>query len=145
MEIKKVHYPFHKNSDGENDWYKFGETEGAVKISNTQIENWVNECIISVKKQLENGIESPYQFHASGDTIVIAFYSQDVPEDVFADENYFNVIVAKNYEEGSFFIEDLKRNDIKDLFNEINNNEQLKVGKFNIGNYEIEIKERCDE
>ena len=143
MEIKKVHYPYEPDTEGENEWFRFGHSENAVRIDDAQVEEWVNECIESVKKQLENGIESPYQFQASGDTIVIVFYSQDVPEDVFADENYFNVIVAKNYEEGNFFIENLKKpvnNKIKISDKEIN----LGVGKFRIGDYEIEIKERRD-
>lgn len=109
MEIRKVKYPYDKNIDGENDWYKFGQSEGAVKISDERIEKWVNDSINCVKEQLENGVKSPYSYTASGDTIVICFYSQDCEEDVFDDDNYFVVIVAKNYEEGNFFISDLKK------------------------------------
>ena len=39
--------------------------------------------------------------------MVICFYSQDAQE-VFDDNNYFSIIVAKNYEQGDFFISDLK-------------------------------------
>lgn len=109
MEIRKVKYPYDKNIDGENDWYKFGQSEGAVEINNERIEKWVNDSINCVKEQLENGVKSPYSYTASGDTIVICFYSQDCEEDVFDDDNYFVVIVAKNYEEGNFFIGDLKK------------------------------------
>ena len=45
MEIRKVKYPYDKNIDGENDWYKFGQSEGAVKISDERIEKWVNDSI----------------------------------------------------------------------------------------------------
>ncbi len=109
MEIRKVKYPYDKNIDGENDWYKFGQSEGAVKISDERIEKWVNDSINYVKEQLENGVKSPYSYTASGDTMVICFYSQDCEENVFDDDNYFVVIVAKNYEEGNFFISDLKK------------------------------------
>ena len=76
----------------------------AVNIDNEQITEWINSCIESVKKQLENNVESPYAFRASGDTIVICFYSQDIDDNVFDDNNYFSVIVAKNYESADFFI-----------------------------------------
>ena len=107
MEIRKIKYPYEPDSEHDNVWYKFGQSDGAVNVSNNRIENWINECVQSVKQQLENGIESPYSFCASGDTMVICFYSQDVQE-VFDDNNYFSVIVAKNYEQGDFFISDLK-------------------------------------
>lgn len=107
MEIRKIKYPYEPDSEHDNMWYKFGQSDGAVNINNNKIENWINECVQSVKQQLENGIESPYSFCASGDTMVICFYSQDAQE-VFDDNNYFLVIVAKNYEQGDFFISDLK-------------------------------------
>lgn len=108
MEIRKVKYPYEMDSEQNNMWYKFGQSDGAVRIDDEQIDEWVNDCIQRVKIQLENGIESPYSFCASGDTIVICFYSQDVQDNVFDDDNYFSVIVAKNYEQGDFFISDLK-------------------------------------
>ena len=101
MEIRKIKYPYEPDSEHDNVWYKFGQSDGAVSVDNNRIENWINECVQSVKQQLENGIESPYSFCASGDTMVICFYSQD-------DNNYFSIIVAKNYEQGDFFISDLK-------------------------------------
>ena len=107
MEIRKIKYPYEPDSEHNNMWYKFGQSDGAVNVSNNRIENWINECVQSVKRQLENGIESPYSFCASGDTMVICFYSQDAQE-VFDDNNYFSIIVAKNYEQGDFFISDLK-------------------------------------
>ena len=107
MEIRKIKYPYEPDSEHDNMWYKFGQSDGAVNVSNNRIENWINECVQSVKRQLENGIESPYSFCASGDTMVICFYSQDAQE-VFDDNNYFSIIVAKNYEQGDFFISDLK-------------------------------------
>ena len=107
MEIRKIKYPYEPDSEHNNMWYKFGQSDGAVNVSNNRIENWINECVQSVKRQLENGIESPYSFCASGDTMVICFYSQDAQE-VFDDNNYFSVIVSKNYEQGDFFISDLK-------------------------------------
>lgn len=108
MEIRKVKYPYEMDSEQNNMWYKFGQSDGAVRIDDEQIDEWVNDCIQRVKIQLENGIETPYSFCASGDTIVICFYSQDVQDNVFDDDNYFSVIVAKNYEQGDFFISDLK-------------------------------------
>lgn len=107
MEIRKIKYPYEPDSEHDNMWYKFGQLDGTVNIDNNKIENWINECVQSVKQQLENGIESPYSFCASGDTIVICFYSQDAQE-IFDENNYFSVIVAKNYEQGDFFISDLK-------------------------------------
>lgn len=107
MEIRKIRYPYEPDSEYDNMWYKFGQLDGTVNIDNNKIENWINECVQSVKQQLENGIESPYSFCASGDTIVICFYSQDAQE-IFDENNYFSVIVAKNYEQGDFFISDLK-------------------------------------
>ncbi len=107
MEIRKIKYPYEPDSEHDNVWYKFGQSDGAVSVNNNRIENWINECVQSVKRQLENGIESPYSFCASGDTMVICFYSQDAQE-VFDDNNYFSIIVAKNYEQGDFFISDLK-------------------------------------
>lgn len=107
MEIRKIKYPYEPDSEHDNMWYKFGQSDGAVNVSNNRIENWINECVQSVKQQLENGIESPYSFCASGDTMVICFYSQDAQE-VFDDNNYFSIIVARNYEQGDFFISDLK-------------------------------------
>lgn len=107
MEIRKIEYPYEPDSEHDNVWYKFGQSDGAVSVDNNRIENWINECVQSVKQQLENGIESPYSFCASGDTIVICFYSQDAQE-IFDENNYFSVIVAKNYEQGDFFINDIK-------------------------------------
>lgn len=102
MEIKKIKYP-------SDDFYKFGISDYAVDIDDEQIEEWVNECVESVKKQLENEVESPYAFRASGNTMVICFFSQDIEEDVFDDSNYFSVVVAKNYESADLFIEDIKK------------------------------------
>lgn len=102
MEIKKIKYP-------SDDFYKFGISDYAVDIDDEQIEEWVNECVESVKEQLENEVESPYAFRASGNTMVICFFSQDIEDDVFNDSNYFSVIVAKNYESADLFIEDIKK------------------------------------
>lgn len=102
MEIKKIKYP-------SDDFYKFGTSDYAVDIDDEQIEEWVNECVESVKEQLENEVESPYAFRASGNTMVICFFSQDIEEDVFDDSNYFSVVVAKNYESADLFIEDIKK------------------------------------
>ena len=107
MEIRKIKDPYEPDSEHDNVWYKFGQSDGAVSVDNNRIENWINECVQSVKRQLENGIESPYSFCASGDTMVICLYSQDAQE-VFDDNNYFSIIVARNYEQGDFFISDLK-------------------------------------
>ena len=102
MEIKKIKYP-------SDDFYKFGISDYAVDIDDERIEEWVNECVESVKEQLENEVESPYAFRASGNTMVICFFSQDIEDDVFNDGNYFSVIVAKNYESADLFIEDIKK------------------------------------
>ena len=101
IKIKKIEYP-------SEEFFKFGSSGYGKKISDETIEKWINEGIESVKNQLENNIESPYSFRASGDSIVIVFYSQDIEEDVFDDRNYFSVIVAKNYEQGDFFISDVR-------------------------------------
>lgn len=103
MELKKIKYP-------SKNFYKFGVREGAVKVDDEEITKWINICIESVKEQLENKVESPYAFRASGDTIVICFYSQDIEDNIFDDSNYFSVIVAKNYESADFFISEIKEN-----------------------------------
>lgn len=142
MEIRKVKYPSYE-------FYKFGSSEGAVYVDDKQINEWVNNCILSVKQQLENGIESPYSFCASGDTIVICFFSQDVQDNVFDDNNYFSVIVAKNYEQGDFFIEDLKmeepdKRDISCEIEDITLNDIIEAvenrEKIRLKGYEIDIR-----
>ena len=149
MEIRKIKYPYEPDSEHDNVWYKFGQSDGAVNINNNKIENWINECVQSVKQQLENGIESPYSFCASGDTIVICFFSQDVQDNVFDDDNYFSVIVAKNYEQGDFFINDIKITDsnkrnvnceigditLNDIIEAVENRETIKLK-----GYEIDIR-----
>ena len=148
MEIRKIKYTYESDSEHDNMWYKFGQSDGAVNINNNKIENWINECVQSVKQQLENGIESPYSFCASGDTMVICFYSQDAQE-VFDDNNYFSIIVAKNYEQGDFFISDLKIEDsngestkceigditLNDIIEAVENRETIKLK-----GYEIDIR-----
>lgn len=145
MEIRKIKYPYEPDSEHDNMWYKFGQSDGAVNINNNKIENWINECVQSVKQQLENGIESPYSFCASGDTMVICFYSQDAQE-VFDDNNYFSIIVAKNYEQGDFFISDLKIEDsngestkceigditLNDIIEAVENKETIKLKGYEI-------------
>lgn len=144
MEIKRIKYGEGRNDDF---WYKFGVNDGAVHIDDNTIENWVNQVINNVKSQLEEGVESPYSFVSSGDTIVFGFFSQDDQEDVFSDDNYFVVIVAKNYEEGSFFISDIKKENTS--LNDRTLEELLKnlgdYEKFITKDYEIEIKRRKEE
>lgn len=140
MEFIKVKYP----SEDEN-WYQFGNLKGAVKIQNEEVEKWVNDCIQSIKKQLENNIDcSPYAFVASGDTMVIAFFSQDIQEDIWADENYITVIIARDYEEGTFSIEELKKKDKKiedkTLKELVNSTEVIK--QLELDGYEISIKKK---
>ena len=151
MEIRKIKYPYEPDSEHDNVWYKFGQSDGAVSVDNNRIENWINECVQSVKQQLENGIESPYSFCASGDTMVICFYSQDAQE-VFDDNNYFSIIVAKNYEQGDFFISDLKiegsngentKCEIGDItLNDINkaveNRETIKLKRYEIDSRKVD-------
>lgn len=155
MEIRKIKYPYMPDGEGENEWYKFGQSDGAVKVNDERIEQWVNECVYNVKTQLEHGVESPYAFSASGDTIVICFFSRDVEDDVFDDDNYFTVIVAKNYEEGTFFLSDIKKKEktfedqvreatIGDIIDELSHNKFGNKKVIRTGNYEIEIKERRD-
>ena len=134
MEIRKIKYPYDMDREGENGWYKFGQSDGAVKISDEKVEKWINDCIQSVKEQLENGIEHPYSFTASGDTMVICFFSQDCEDDVFDDDNYFVVIVAKNYEEGNFFIGDVKKTEYKE--------DRLKVLQARIDELQAELLEK---
>ena len=93
MEIKRIQYP-------SDEFYKFGASKDAGIIKDSEIEGWINECVESVKRQLENGVESPYAFQACGNSIVICFFSQEVEDNVFDGNNFFSVIVAKNYEEG---------------------------------------------
>lgn len=137
MEIRKIKYPYDADSEGENEWYKFGSSDGAVNVEDERVEEWVNDCINSVKEQLENGIESPYAFTASGNTMVICFYSQDCQDDVFDDDNYFVVVVAKNYEEGNFFISDIKKKEKKEY-----KEDRLKVLQAKIDELQAEL---CEE
>lgn len=98
MKLKKIYYP-------SDEFYSFAD---GFDVSNDILEEWINEGIENVKKQLENGVECPYSYHASGNAIVFVHFSQDVEDNVFDDCNYFEVVVAKGYEEGSFFIENIK-------------------------------------
>ena len=109
MIFRRVKYPYDRNADCDNNWFTFGKSSEAVKIQDDEIEERVNTVINNIKNQLEHGVEAPFSFVASGDTIVIGFFSQDCEDDVFDDDNYFTVVVAKNYEEGTFFIDELKK------------------------------------
>lgn len=117
INIKKIEYP-------SSEFYKFGVSDGALRVPDDVIEDWINQGVDSVKAQLENGEESPFTFYASGDSMVIVFYSQDCKDNMFDDNNYFIVIVARNYEEGDFFISDVK-DDISNRITRIE--EQIKV------------------
>lgn len=137
MEIERIKYP-------SKEFYKYGEEDGAVRVDDKRIEEWINDSIQSVKTQLENGVESPYSFVASGDSIVICFYSMDVDENTFDDENYFSVIVARGYEQGDFFIGDIKKdkkqqvtyldNDmtLSDFIDSLGEDKVIRVGKHTI-------------
>lgn len=133
MEIGRIKYPSKDN------FYQFGVNEGAVTIEDDEIERWINETVNTVKTELENGESYPYAFIASGNTIVFCFYSQDNEEDVFADENYFNIIVAKNYEEGMFTIEDLKK---EKTINDIIKDMDGENSTFDLDGYEISIRKK---
>lgn len=133
MEIKRIKYPSLES------FYKFGINEGAVTIEDEEIEDWINEVVDNVKKDLENGERNPYSFVASGNTMVFCFYSQDCESEVFADENYFTVIIAKQYEEGTFTIEDLKK---EKTINDIIKNISGETSVFDLGDYEISIRKK---
>ena len=139
MKIRKIIYP-------SNEFYEFGKSTNSVDISNEDIENWINEGIQNIIKQLKNKIESPYYVQASGNTIVIIFYFDE--GEVNGERNdYFEVIVAKNYKEGSFWIKDINDTGkniedmtIKELIQRSKNGENI----FNVNGYDINIKERLD-
>lgn len=105
MELRRIKYP-------SEDFFSF---KNGVNIGDKTIEEWVNKCVETVKEGLKQGDDSPYAFTASGNTIVFVTYSQDVEDDVFADENYFNIIVAKGYEEGMLTIGELKEEETQTI------------------------------
>lgn len=107
MFYKRIKYP-------SEDFYSF---KNGKEINNNEIEEWINEGICRVKEQLEQNVESPYYFCASGNTIVFVFFSQDVEDNVFDENNYFNIIVAKGYEEYTPTIKELSN--IKNTFSNI--------------------------
>lgn len=73
--IETVQYP--------KDFYSF---ENAVPIKDTEINEWVKECINDLDK------DTDFSYRASGDTIVFAYKSdEDLPA--------ATVVVAKNYQE----------------------------------------------
>ena len=73
--INTVQYP--------KDFYSF---ENAVPIKDTEITEWVKECINDLDK------DTDFSYRASGDTIVFAYKSdEDLPA--------ATVIVAKKYQE----------------------------------------------
>ena len=135
MEFKKITFP-------NEEFYHFGQSEGAVKIS----EEWVNQAINSLKEQIKNGEKSPYFYVGSGDTIVIGFfnkYNDEKDSDLDA-ENSFTILVCRNYYEGEFNIGDLVKKEmagtpsvnvtLEDIerfckYKEIN---EIQIGKFNI-------------
>lgn len=94
MEIRRINYP-------SNDFYKFGEKNGAIKVPDDVIEEWVNECVKRVKEDIDNNLDPSFSYTASGDTIVFAYTCLDSKE--------ISVIVAKGYEEASFFVDELKK------------------------------------
>jgi hypothetical protein len=147
MELKKIKYPLNE------EFYHFGQSEGSVKIKDNEIEEWINECVKSVKSQLEDGIGSPYSYVASGDTIVICFFSADVQDDIFDDSNYFTVIVARDYESADLSIGDLKKTQmdsieemiLKEILNSTKeNNSKYDISTYNFGDYEVTVKKKTN-
>lgn len=133
MEIKRIKYP-------SEDFYKFGSGEDAVSILDDEIEDWVNQTVNQVKSQLENGVESPYAYVASGNTLVFCFYNQE-KDNVFDDDNSFEVIVAKNYEEASLFVSDIKDTLYEKMVAKLELTGEEKINFFD-GDYEISIVRR---
>lgn len=73
--INNVQYP--------KDFYSF---ENAVSIKDTEINEWIKECINDIGK------DSDFSYRASGDTIVFAYKSdRDLPA--------ATVVVAKKYQD----------------------------------------------
>lgn len=144
MELRKVSYPYEDDCEGDNIWYHFGQSEGAVNIKDEDIEEWVNEVINSVKEQLENGIESPYSFRASGNTMVIGFFNQYDDTNWKDADNEFTILVCKNYKQADLSIRELikKKMTKKDYANitlkdleELSKEKRtpnLKIGKFTV-------------
>ena len=144
MEFRKIKYPCDANEEVDNNWFTFGEDEGSVDINNQEIEIWANEVINDIKKQLENNVENPYSLRASGNTIVIGLFSQDIHDDVWNDNNYITIMVAKNYKQGDFFIGDLRKkntNKEKDSFIKVELNNDYDLQNL-IKDFDIFIKRK---
>lgn len=128
MILKKVKYP-------SEDFYSF---ENGKKIDNECIEKWINEGIKKVQEQLEYGVEAPHYLCGSGDTVVMVFFSQDIEDNVFDDNNYFDIIVAKKYENFSPTIGELR--DINLEENILPNTKGLQIDKNKQYKYDVKIK-----
>lgn len=76
-----------------NTFYHFGTSEGAVCLSDDEVQKYVN----IVKRKLQQELEvDEYTFAGTGDTMVFGFKFEDEDE----------IIVAKNYWSESIFHED---------------------------------------
>ena len=64
-------------------FYKFGEKEGAVKISDKEITSKIKDCIIWLK----NNPKEPFRYIGTGDTFLC----------VFNHEDEYYIMVAKDY------------------------------------------------
>ena len=75
--LDNVSYPF--------DFYKVGDNDDTVHLTNENINKYIQGCIELLKKYPDE----PYRYVGTGDSLIIVFNH---------DEEY-NIIVAKNYEE----------------------------------------------
>ena len=67
----------------------FHDNSGAVKLSDEQIDSYVNDCIKYLKKHKRE----PFKFLSSGDTFVLAY----------RDGKDIEVYVFKSYEHGGIY------------------------------------------
>jgi len=70
----------------------FYSFENGVDVSNSQINQWIKECIDNLEKNKTSNVSSM----SSGNTLVVVFrcyYKDNDPQ------YYYNVIVTKNYSE----------------------------------------------
>ena len=76
-----------------NTFYHFGTNEGAVCLSDKQVQSYVDIVKRKLQQELQVG---EYTFAGSGDTMVFGFKFEDEDQ----------IIVAKNYWEDSVFKDD---------------------------------------
>lgn len=58
----------------------FFDFSNGLEIDDSEVNKWINEVLLSIKKQIEQGKENPIAMTSSGNTMVSAWVSDDFVE-----------------------------------------------------------------